>query len=62
MSKASEFLTYAKRSEFLASAAKTTEHREVLSEIAKAWKRLALAENDVAKQAAIDNEIPSLRH
>ena len=55
MSKASEFLAYAKRSESLASAAETNEHREMLSEIAKAWMRLAMAESDVARQAALDN-------
>jgi hypothetical protein len=61
MSKASEFLTYAKRSESLASIAETSEHREILSEIAKAWMRLARAESDVARQAALDNETPLLR-
>jgi hypothetical protein len=61
-SKASDFLTYAKRSEFLASTAKTSEHREILSEIAKAWMRLALAESDVARQAALDDETRLLPH
>jgi hypothetical protein len=62
MSKANDFLTYAKRSEFLASTAKTSEHREILSEIAKAWMRLALAESDVARQAALDDETRLLPH
>ena len=55
-SKANDFRTYAKRSKFLASIAATSEHREILSEIAKAWMRLARAESDVARQAALDNE------
>jgi hypothetical protein len=48
-----EFLAYAKRSASLASAAETNEHREMLSEIAKAWMRLAMAESDVARQAEL---------
>jgi hypothetical protein len=61
-SKADDFRAYAKRSKFLASTAETSEHRQILSEIAKAWMRLARAENDVAKQAALDDETRLLPH